>query len=134
MKRVTKVLYYLFGSEASRLVLIYFVFSLVLVGMQDLILVFPPSACNLVRFSSAVLITIFRSLTDGYCFYGAISVRLARNNLLINLLILRILTSLELFLDHEFCCRLPGLTDACNNGEAELGENFFADYGTVRIA
>ena len=77
--------------------MIYFVFSLVLVGMQDLILVFPSSACNFVRFSSAVLITIFRSLTDGYCFFSAISVRLAGHNLLINLFNLRILTSLDLF-------------------------------------
>ena len=35
------------------------------------------SACNLVRFVLAVLPRLFRILTDGYCFYGAISVTLA---------------------------------------------------------
>ena len=44
-----------------------------------------PPVCNLVRFSSAVLITFFRSLADGYCFYSAVSVRLVENNSLITL-------------------------------------------------
>ena len=30
------------------------------------------TASNLVMFGLAILLTFFRSLTDGYCFYGAI--------------------------------------------------------------
>ena len=45
--------------------------------MQVLILVFPPisqlaTASNLVMFGLAILLAFFRSLTDGYCFHGAI--------------------------------------------------------------
>ena len=46
------------------------------------------------------------------------------NNSLINLLIcfLRTLTLLGLFFNHEFYCRLLGLTDVYNNGETVPGE------------
>ena len=33
---------------------------------------FTVSACNFLRFSLALLLTFFRSLTDGYCFQSAI--------------------------------------------------------------
>ena len=39
----------------------------------------------MIWFRWAVLLTLFRSLTDGNCFYSAISVRLAGNNSLIHL-------------------------------------------------
>ena len=57
------------------------------------------AACSWVRFSLDLLLA-FRSLIDGSCFYSATSVRLSGINLLINLHILRILTSLAL-LTHE---------------------------------
>ena len=50
---------------------------------------------------------------------------------LIHLLILRILTSLELYLKHEFYSRLPGLTDVYNNGKTVLGEKRFTYHELV---
>lgn len=70
-------------------------------------------------------------MTDGHCFYDAISFRLVRNNSLINLLNLKILTSLKLFLSHEFYSRLPSLNDAYNYGKAVLRERFFEFYELV---
>ena len=55
--------------------------------------------------------------------YSAISVRLVGNNSLIYLL--GILTSLELFLNHEFYSRHPGLTDVYSNGKTVFGERLF---------
>ena len=66
---------------------------------------------------------------------------MAGTNLLINLLIfiLRILTSLGLFFNHEIFCRLLGLPDVCNNGKTVPGEypisyflNQLEDYETGR--
>ena len=57
-----------------------------------------------------------------------VSGRLAGNNSLMNLLILRILTSLKLFFNHEFYCRLPDLTDVCYNDKKVPGKNLFASY------
>ena len=61
--------------------------------------------------------------------YSATSVRLVGNNSLIRLL--RILTSLELFLNHEFYSRHPVLTNVYNNGKTMLGEKVFASYESV---
>ena len=58
-------------------------------------------------------------------------VRLPENNSLINLLILRILTSLGLFSNHEFYCRLAGLTDVYNNGKTVRGKKTLASYNLV---
>ena len=81
----------------------------------------------------------FRSLVESYCFYSAKSVKLTGNNSLTNLLNLRILTSLELFFNHELYCRLPALSYVYNNGKTVPEKIFFASYelesyGTVRIA
>ena len=70
----------------------------------------------------------FKSLQDVHCFYSAISVRLPGNNSLINRLILRILTSLEIFLNYKSYCRLPGLTNVYNNGTTEPAKNIFSSY------
>ena len=67
-------------------------------------------------------------MTDGNYLYSAISVRLVGNNALIYLL--RILTSLELFLNHEYYSRHPLLTDVCNNGKKVLEEKL-AFYESV---
>ena len=72
---------------------------------------------------------LFRSLTDGNCLYSAISVGLAGNNSLIHLL--RILTSLELFLNNEFYSRHPVLTNVYNNGKTVLGEKLFCSFESV---
>ena len=61
--------------------------------------------------------------------YSAISVRLVGNNSLIHLL--RILTSLELFLIHEFYSKHPVLTDVYNNGKTVLGEKLFCSFESV---
>ena len=68
------------------------------------------------------------------CLYSAISVRLAENNELTYLL--RILTLLELFFNHEFYSRNPVFSSKYNNGvistiKAILGKNFFAYYESV---
>ena len=67
-------------------------------------------------------------MTDGNYLYSAISVRLVGNNALIYLL--RILTSLELFLNHEYYSRHPLLTDVYNNGKTVLEEKL-AFYESV---
>ena len=72
-----------------------------------------------------------RSLTEGYCLYKAISARLAGNNSIIKVLILRILKALELFFNHEFYCRLPGLTNVYSNGKIIPGQKFFANYKSL---
>ena len=72
---------------------------------------------------------LFRSMTDGNCLYSAMSVRLVGNNSLIHLL--RILTSLELFLNHEFYSKHPVLTDVYNNGKTVLGEKLFCSFESV---
>ena len=72
---------------------------------------------------------LFRSMTDGNCLYSAISVRLVGNNSLIHLL--RILTSLELFLNHEFYSKNPVLTDVYNNDKTVLEEKLFCSSESV---
>ena len=72
---------------------------------------------------------LFRSLTDGNCLYSAISVRLVGNNSLIHLL--RIVTLLELFLNHEFHYKHPVLTDVYNNGKKVPGEKLFCSFESV---
>ena len=67
---------------------------------------------------------LFRSMSDSNCLYSAISVRMVGNNSLIHLL--RILTSLELFLNNEFYSRHLLLTNVYNNGKTVLGEKYFA--------
>ena len=67
-------------------------------------------------------------MTDGNYLYSAISVRLVGNNALIYLL--RILASLELFLNHEYYSRHPLLTDVYNNGKTVLEEKL-AFYESV---
>ena len=57
-------------------------------------------------------------------FSSAISVRLVGINLPIYLLIRRILTSIELILNHEYYSRLLRLTDEYNNGKTVFGERF----------
>ena len=102
--------------------------------MQDLILVFLPILHFIVlheTWSGLVqlfYLPYFKSLQDVHCFYSAISVRLPGNNSLINRLILRILTSLEIFLNYKSYCRLPGLTNVYNNGTTEPGKNIFSSY------
>ena len=61
--------------------------------------------------------------------YSTISVRLVGNNSFIHLL--RILTSLELFLNHEFYSKHPVLTDVYNNGKTVLGEKLFCSFESV---
>ena len=68
-------------------------------------------------------------MSDGNCLYSAISVRMVRNNSLIHLL--RILTSLELFLNNEFYSRHPVLTNVYNNGKTVLGEKLFCSFESV---
>ena len=63
------------------------------------------------------------------CFCSAISVRLVGHNSLIHLL--RIFTSLELFLNHEFYSKHPVLTDVYNNGTTVLGEKLFRSFESV---
>ena len=59
--------------------------------------------------------------------YSAILVRLVGNNSLIYLL--GILISLELFLNHEFYSRHPGLTDdVYSNGKTVFEERLFCSY------
>ena len=81
------------------------------------------------QFSYICYVPLFRSLTDGNCFYSAISIRLVGNNSVIHLL--RILTSLEFFLNYEFYSRHPILTDVYNNGKTLHGEKLFASYESV---
>ena len=105
--------------------------------MQGSILLFPSHFhtqyfCNFVNFRLAsykCYVPLFRSLTDSNYLHSAISVILVGNNLLIHLI--RILTSLELFLNHEFCSRHPVLTEVYNNGKTVLGEKLFASYESV---
>ena len=68
-------------------------------------------------------------MTDGNRSYSAISVRLVGNNSLTHLL--RILTSLELFFNHDFYSRHPVFNNKYNNGKAMLGEKRFALYESV---
>ena len=51
---------------------------------------------------------------NGFCFYSAVSARLAEDNSLI-----------ELYLNHEFYSRFPVLTDVYNNGKKQPGEKAF---------
>ena len=91
---------------------------------------FTPSFCNFVSFSLAICyVPLFRSLTDGNCLYSVISVRLVENNSLIHLL--RILISLELFLNHEFYSKHPDLTDVYSNDKAVPGEKLFWFFESV---
>ena len=113
----------------------FFVLSLVLMGMQDLILVFPSrfhtqflQLCQF-QFKYICYLPLFPSLTDGNCLYSAISVRLKGSNFLIHLL--RILTSLELFPNHEFYSKHPVLSDVYNNGKTVLGEKLFCSFKSV---
>ena len=68
-------------------------------------------------------------MSDSNCLYSAISVRMVGNNSLIHLL--RILTSLELFLNNEFYSRHPVLTNVYNNGKTVLGEKLFCSFESV---
>ena len=52
--------------------------------------------------------------------------RLVENNSLIHLL--RILTSLELFVNHEFYSKHPVFTHMYNNGKTVLGEELFCSF------
>ena len=101
-----------------QLAVVYFFYSLVLVGMQEMIF-FPSNlttvSANLLHLVYQFYLPFIRSVADGYCFYMAMSVRLDGNNSQINHIFLRILTVLELSLNHEFYSRLPGLTDVYNN-------------------
>ena len=72
---------------------------------------------------------LFRSVTDGNCLYSAMSVRLVGHNSLIHLL--RILTSLELFLNHEFYPKHPVLTNVYNKGKTVLREKLFCSFESV---
>ena len=72
---------------------------------------------------------LFRSMTNGNCLYSAISVRLVGNNSLIHLI--RILTSLELFFNHEFYSEHPILTNVYSNGKTVLGEKLFCSFESV---
>ena len=81
------------------------------------------------QFSYICYVPLFRSLTDGNCLHSAISVRLVGNNTLIHLL--KILTSLQLFLNREFYSKHPVLTDVYNNGKTVLGEKLFCSYESV---
>ena len=56
-------------------------------------------------------------------------VRLVESNSLIHLL--KILTSVELFLNHEFYSKHPVLTDVYNNGKTVLGEKLFCSFESV---
>ena len=56
-------------------------------------------------------------------------VRLVGNYYLIHLV--RILTSLELFLIHEFYSKHPVLIDVCNKGKTVLGEKLFFSFESV---
>ena len=61
--------------------------------------------------------------------YSAVSVRLVGNNSLIYTL--RTLTSIELFLNCEFCSRHPVLIDVYNNGKTVLGKKRFTSFDFV---
>ena len=67
-------------------------------------------------------------MTNIYCFYISISARLAEDNSIIKLPILRALKSLELSFTHEFYYRLSGFTNMYNNGKTEPGKNFLTSY------
>ena len=110
-------------KPAGSLWFVYFVFSLVFAGMEDLILVFPPisqllQATNNFIFSCFTYLSLEPWQMALWCYI----VRLAGNNSLINLVIIRILASLKLFFNHEFCCRLPNLNDMYNNSKIVHGE------------
>lgn len=80
-----------------------------------------------------MLRTFFGSLEGGKCFYSAMSVRVLGNNSLTQLV--RILTSLELFLNHEFYSRHPALTDEYSNDETVLrGKTFCILRMSVRTS
>ena len=68
-------------------------------------------------------------MIDGNYLYSAISVRLTGNNSVIHLL--RILTSLQLILIHDFNSKHPVLTDVYNNGTTVLGEKLFRSFESV---
>ena len=120
LNQVTKVLKIKYQKESTFLKLSQqvsfdlFIFSFwVLPGMEDLILFFPPisqltRANNLVMFSLAVLLKFFQILDRWLPLLWCYIAKLAGKNSLINLLILRILTSLTLglFFNHKFYCRL----------------------------
>ena len=72
---------------------------------------------------------LFRSMSDGNYLYSAVSVRMVGNNSLIHLL--RILTSLELFLNNEFYSRHLVLTNVYNNGKTVLGEKIFCSLESI---
>ena len=71
----------------------------------------------------------FRFLIDGNYLYSVISVRLVGNNSLIHLL--RILTSLQLLLIHEFYSKHPVLTGVYNNGKSVLEKELFCFFESV---
>ena len=68
-------------------------------------------------------------MSDSNCLYSALSVRMVGNNSLIHLL--RILASLELFLNNEFYSRHPVLTNVYNNGKTVLGKKIFCSFESV---
>lgn len=104
-------------------------FPLVLARIEDLIFAFFPifqlAQLGQAQFSYITypfFKKILKALDRRFC--STISVRLVGNNLPIYLLIRRILTSLELILNHEFYSRLLRLTDEYNNGKTVFGERF----------
>ena len=101
-------------------------FPLVLARIEDLIFAFFPifqlAQLGQAQFTYPFLKKILKALHRRFC--STTSVRLVGNNLPIYLLIRRILTSLELILNHEFYSRLLRLTDEYNNGKTVSGERF----------
>ena len=73
-------------------------------------------------FTFIAITYLFRSLVGGNCFYSVAWVRLVGNNSL--MFTLRILTSIEMFLNCEFYSRHPVLIDIYKNGKTVLREKF----------
>ena len=73
-------------------------------------------------FTFMAITYLFRSLVDGNCFYSVVSMRLVGNNSL--MYTLRILTSIEMFLNCRFCSRHPVLIDIYKNGKTVLRKIF----------
>ena len=100
----------------------FFCFLLGFHGDAKLDFAFPSTLSHPVSETSSVLVYLYLLRTLFYLLdssYSAISVRLVGDNQLIH--VLSILTSLELFLNHEFYSRYPDLT----------GEKLFTFYESV---
>ena len=75
-------------------------------------------------FTFIAITYLFRSLVDGKCFYSVVSMRLVGNNSL--MYTLRILTSIEMFLNCRFYSRSPVLLDIYKNGKTVLRKKIFS--------